>query len=243
MNLIPIQTGTFSWTSNTTYSRNRGEITSLPVPAFLTGNNFGERFGATKIEVGYSPTEVVAFSGFDSTFVNGKYVSRARHEIHVGDQNPDFQMGFTNDFTVGRFRLSSLLDWRKGGYAANLTNNYFDQSSIGGGNFADTAAVAARLKRYTTLGQPVYLEHASFAKLREVTLSYELPEQLMGSLFGGKASSARLEVSGRNLKTWTPYTGYDPEVSNFGNAPIGRIIDVTPYPPSRQFFVSVNATF
>lgn len=242
LNLIPIQSGAFSWTSNTTYSRNRGEILSLPVPAFITGSNFGERFGAAKIEVGRSPTQVVAYQGFDSTFANGRFVS-TRHEVHVGDQNPEFQMGFTNDFTVGRFHLSSLIDWRKGGYVANLTNNYFDQSSIAGGNFADTAAVAARVKQYTTFGQPVYLEHASFAKLRELTLSYELPSQLMGSLFGGKASSARLEVSGRNLKTWTPYTGYDPEVSNFGNAAIGRIIDVTPYPPSRQFFVSVNATF
>lgn len=245
LNIIPIQSQAFSWTSNTTFSRNRGEVLSLPVPAFITGSSFGERFGASKIQVGYSPTQVVAYQGFDSAFVNGKYTGArpTRHEIHVGDQAPDFQMGFTNDFTVGRFRLSSLIDWRKGGYAANLTNNYFDQSSIRGGDFADTAGVAARLQRYGPLGEPVYLEHASFAKLREVTLSYELPSQLMGSLFGGKASSARLEVSGRNLKTWTPYTGYDPEVSNFGNAAIGRFIDVTPYPPSRQFFFSVNATF
>jgi hypothetical protein len=50
-------------------------------------------------------------------------------------------------------------------------------------------------------------------------------------------------VSGRNLKTWTPYTGLDPEVSNFSNQALGRIQDVTPYPPSRTFFFSLNATF
>jgi hypothetical protein len=32
-------------------------------------------------------------------------------------------------------------------------------------------------------------------------------------------------------------------VSNFGNAAIGRTQDVTPYPPSRQYFLSLNATF
>jgi hypothetical protein len=45
------------------------------------------------------------------------------------------------------------------------------------------------------------------------------------------------------LKTWTRYRGLDPEVSNFSNAPLNRMWDLAPYPPSRQFFVSLNATF
>jgi hypothetical protein len=151
-------------------------------------------------------------------------------------------MGFTNDFTAGPFHLSSLIDWRKGGYVANLTNDYFD-FDIAGGNLADTAGRNLRATQYSKLGYPVYVEHASFAKLRELTLSYDLPAAIFGSLFGGKASSARLELSGHNLKTWTPYSGYDPEVSNFGNAVTGRIQDVTPYPPSRQYYLSVVATF
>jgi hypothetical protein len=53
----------------------------------------------------------------------------------------------------------------------------------------------------------------------------------------------RLELSGRNLKTWTKYTGLDPEVSNFGNVSVGRIQDVTPYPPSRSYFFSIATDF
>lgn len=234
LNLIPIQSRMFTWTSNTTFSRNRGEVTALPVPAFTTGNSFGERFGMPKIQVGYSPTQIVVYSGFDST--------GARREIHPGDQNPDFEMGFSNDFTVGPFRLASLLDWRKGGYVVNLTKDYF-YFGLPGGNVADTATRTKELNGYLKNGAPVFLEHASFAKLRELTLSYELGNSLRRALFLGHASSARIELSGRNLLTWTPYTGYDPEVSNFGNAAIGRFQDVTPYPPSRQFFVSFDATF
>jgi len=241
LNLIPIQSRNFTWTSNTTFSRNKGEITALPVPAFNTGSGFGERFGGSKIQVGYSPTQVVTYSGFDSTFKNGVYVSRAPHEIHPGDAQPDFIMGFTNDFDIGRFRVATLLDWRKGGYIVNLTNDYFDYGIIGG-NLADTAARNARLAGYRK-ELPVYLEHSSFAKLRELTISYDLGASMAHALFGGRASDVRIELSGHNLKTWTPYTGYDPEVSNFGNAAIGRIQDVTPYPPSRQFFFSLNATF
>jgi hypothetical protein len=92
-------------------------------------------------------------------------------------------------------------------------------------------------------GQPAYLEHASFAKLREVTLSYSLNPRLANTLFRGAAKDARFELSGRNLHTWTKYRGLDPEVSNFGNAPLNRMWDLAPYPPSKQFFFSLDVTF
>jgi len=62
----------------------------------------------------------------------------------------------------------------------------------------------------------VYIQDASFVKLREVTLSYQLPQGLMQSLFRGSVTGARAELSGRNLITWSKYPGLDPEVSNFG---------------------------
>ena len=80
-------------------------------------------------------------------------------------------------------------------------------------------------------------------KLREVTLSYKLPENVVGTIFRGQASGARVELSGRNLYTWTDYRGLDPEVSNFGNQAIARNIDVAPYPPSRSFFFSLGVDF
>jgi hypothetical protein len=80
-------------------------------------------------------------------------------------------------------------------------------------------------------------------KLREVTLGYELPTDLTGRLFAGRVQGARIDLSGRNLLTWTPYSGLDPEVSNFGNQALGRFQDVTPYPPSRVFYLTINTTF
>jgi hypothetical protein len=80
-------------------------------------------------------------------------------------------------------------------------------------------------------------------KLREVTLSYNLPQQLTARLFGGRTSNVSLELSGRNLVTWTDYEGIDPEVSNFGNQNITRNQDLAPFPPSRSFFASINLGF
>jgi TonB-dependent starch-binding outer membrane protein SusC len=86
------------------------------------------------------------------------------------------------------------------------------------------------------------VEDASFVKLREVTLSYEVPNSLTSRLWG-VARNARLSLSGRNLLTFTDYTGLDPEVSNFGNQNIARNIDVAPFPPSRSFWLGVELVF
>jgi hypothetical protein len=53
----------------------------------------------------------------------------------------------------------------------------------------------------------------------------------------------RVSVSGRDLLTFTDYSGIDPEVSNFGNQAISRNVDVAPFPPSRSFWLSIDFGF
>jgi hypothetical protein len=80
-------------------------------------------------------------------------------------------------------------------------------------------------------------------KVREISLSYILPANVIGRLSGGLARNVRLELAGRNLFTFSDYPGLDPEVSNFGNQAIARNIDVAPYPPSRSYFFTVDLGF
>jgi hypothetical protein len=101
---------------------------------------------------------------------------------------------------------------------------------------------AAQLSNFAK-GIDVWVENAGFVKIREITLGYDLPSSLSSRLFNGHAEKASIELSGRNLGTWTKYTGLDPEVSNFGNQSLGRFQDVTPYPPSRQFYLTIATTF
>jgi hypothetical protein len=86
-----------------------------------------------------------------------------------------------------------------------------------------------------------YVEDASFIKLREVSLYYNLPSKVASQI--GPVESLQFSLSGRNLLTISDYSGLDPEVSNFGNQPIGRNYDVAPYPPSRSYWLSVSAGF
>jgi TonB-dependent starch-binding outer membrane protein SusC len=244
---LPVQAGAFSWLTRITFSRNRSTITDLPVPSFRTGG-FGTALGAFQIEEGQSATQIVANTWDEQ---QGAMVIRA-----VGDANPDFRMGFSNEVTVGSFNLYGLLDWQNGGHVINLTKLLFDfgQNTA---DFADDPQMVGtlygqavdqvltrgerRIRGFGTETRP-YIEDASFLKLREITLAYNLPPRLMGAI-PGAVNTAQISLSGRNLFTWTDYTGLDPEVSNFGNQSIARNIDVAPFPPSRSFWLSINLGF
>ncbi len=248
LNATPVQLKHFTWISRTTFATVNSRVTSLQanlptgtinLPCQNVGAYFSARYGAPWLCKGNSITTVQAQYGWDSTFSStGAFVSRAAHYNYY-ESLPRFNMGFSNDFNVGPVRLSGLVDWRKGGKVANLTNNYFDGTNL----FADTIASQTRLSQFSTLRRPVYLENGTFVKLREINASYALPTQFVHRYLGGRADALRVEFSGRNLYTWSKYTGYDPEVSNFGNQNLGRFQDVTPYPPSRSYFFSVSANF
>jgi hypothetical protein len=128
-----------------------------------------------------------------------------------------------------------LADWQQGGNVINLTRLLQDAF----GNAPDGAAGDDRITEWGGGEAAVYVEDASFIKFREIALTWDVPGSTARSLWGA-IRSARLSLSARNL-FWlhTPYKGFDPEVSNFGNQPIARNIDVTPYPPSRSFFFTI----
>jgi hypothetical protein len=221
------------WVFRTSYFSTRSKIVDLPVPTFR-GLGFGTVLGTFEFREGASVTQIV---GNDSTQASGV--------AKIGDANPDFNMSFSNNIRWRALRLFGLLDWQRGGDVINLTKFLYDL----GANTVDYADPVTGCGTRTTKGAcrlavfskqtAVYVEDASFVKLREITLSYELPQNLVAR-FGPRLRSAELSLSGRNLVTWTDYTGMDPEVSNFGNQPVGRNIDVAPFPPSRSFWLSAT---
>lgn len=229
LDLTPVQRGKFSWVSRTTFANVASQVTSLSVPCFNGGAYFSARYGAPYICAGLSATTVQADSG--------RNADGTRH-LKNYESAPKYTVGFSNELNYGPWRFYSLVDWRQGGYAVDLTGLYFDPVEL----LADTAKTNARFGSFLA-GAPAYLEPAGFVKVREITVSYTLPKSFIQMLGMGTAQNLRLQVSGRNLWTWSKYGGYDPEVSNFSNQNIGRFQDVTPYPPVKSFFFSILANF
>jgi TonB-linked SusC/RagA family outer membrane protein len=218
--------GNFEWTSAATFALNRSKVMSLPVPAYNTGG-FGASLGTFRIEEGSSATQIVG-----NVVEDGKTVLKK-----LGDTEPDFRMSFTNTMRYGPVSLSFLLDWQQGSDVINLTRYIYDAY----GTSPDYEEAGRQRIKDQASNTGIYIEDASFLKVREVTISYQLPTAWVSAI--PQVKSARLSVSGRNLLTFTGYSGLDPEVSNFGNQAIARNIDVAPFPPSRSFWTSLDVGF
>ena len=87
------------------------------------------------------------------------------------------------------------------------------------------------------------MEDATFVKFRELSVRYSFNQRALSSMFGGFMERVTLALVGRNLMTWTDYSGFDPEVgSGGGNAAIERVDDFN-YPNYRTFTGSVTIEF
>ena len=85
-----------------------------------------------------------------------------------------------------------------------------------------------------------FVEDGSFAKLREISLTYTIDQPFFRNLTG--FSSADIRIAGRNLKTWTKYTGFDPEVNLGGAEFLTQGLDYFINPPTRSFVLSFSLT-
>lgn len=84
-----------------------------------------------------------------------------------------------------------------------------------------------------------FVEDATFTKLREVSVTLTAPRSLAARF---RAEGVRLTLAGRNLATWTDYTGFDPEVNSqplnlFSNS------DFFTIPPLRTFSTRLTVQF
>ena len=240
LGLTPIRSKNLNWTSRVNFFTTDSEITRLDVDPFGHGG-FALFLGEMRVQKGFSPTAIV---GAESVFNDDGTIDNI-----LGNANPDFNMSFNNNIKFGNFDLSFLWDWQKGGDVINLGKLLTDL----GGTSADfddevtftlpdgtTSTGPAGTQRLTVLGTITapYIESASYLKLRELSLSYSLPSSMVNSMFGGQLSYLRLGVAGRNLIMIADYSGYDPEVSQFGNV-VARGVDTLPFPSSRQFYFNV----
>jgi hypothetical protein len=81
------------------------------------------------------------------------------------------------------------------------------------------------------------INDASYLKLREVSLSYDVPERFSSKL---NAHGVVITASGRNLRTWSPYTGLDPEMM-FVTGSFG--VDQAEYPPLTSLVFTIRANY
>ena len=184
----------------------------------------------------------------------------------IGQALPKFIFGWTNQVSYKNFDLNFLFQGTKGndlfngnrirsngpgeGVLAELLDRwtpthqdtsvpaFIKQSERTAANLPPST-VTARLLNRSDNRISRYVEDASYIRLRNITLSYNLPKSLMGS----RISRLRVYTSAANLITLTKYTGYDPETSSYNNNDARMGIDYSNYPTAKTYTIGLDLTF
>lgn len=190
--------------------------------------------------------------------VNGMVVNKAlktvkytSEKVAIGDPTPKFNMSFTNEVTFKNFTFSAQLDWYYGNKTYNATKQWLYRDLIHGDldNEVVIDGVSGAYVNYynslynTNQTNSYFVEDGSFARLRNLSVSYNFTSALnrTGSLSFVK--DAQFSLSGRNLFTITNYSGLDPESGAAINSPLRRGLDLYAFPNFRTFQMALSLGF
>jgi len=179
---------------------------------------------------------------------------------YLGSYQADYLMNFGTELKFKNLALNVIFDKRQGGLffsgtklstefngtASTTTLNdrkeFVIPNSVdenGDANKANTQAYAY----FKGLPASAFLLDASYLKLRELSLSYELSAK--GCLSNTGFKSAIISIFGRNLKYWLPSenTFADPEVGGVGGASDAVGIETTTTPSFRSYGAEIRLKF
>ncbi|EMR03166.1 SusC/RagA family TonB-linked outer membrane protein [Cesiribacter andamanensis] len=251
----------FTWTTDFNISFNRNKVVSIVGQEIYTANVAGR--GEVSLVREGLPLGV--FYGYVAGGVNPEtgnmyYIDRngestetptAADRVVIGNANPDFLYGLTNTFGYKGFGLNIFLQGSQG-------NDIFNATRIETEGMIDpknqTIAVLDRWRRpgdetdIPRAGGGIansristrFVEDGSYLRVKAATLSYDLPQSLVGR---AKLGMVRLYATGENLLTFTKYSGFDPEVNAYGGSNLTQGVDFGTYPQTRNIIFGLNVAF
>ena len=263
LNVNPIRSEDFNWNFNVNFSKIDSFVDKLApgVPNIFLGGfvtpqiraSVGDRFPViygTSFKRDADNNIMVDTDG--TPLVGGTKA--------IGEVSPKFNLGGSTQFTYKKLSLGATFDWKNGGNIYSGSNNLMRFYGVDAST-ADRASEyiypgvksdgtpnnivlggAANPNGYQKLANTLNgiaeanVYDASFVKLREITLSYQLPK-LMGELLDVRAS-----VFARNILLWSKLPNLDPEASQ-GNNNMGGGFEQWSIPQAKSVGFSLSATF
>ncbi len=261
--------GALTWNTSINFSLNRNKVVSIGggSDSYLSGNyivKVGEPLGTFYgtvtdgiLQIGEEATKGV-YTGnaipkpgdrlYKDFSDDGKFTTTLDRMI-IGNAQPDFIFGVTNNFAWKGFDLSFFFQGVVGNQILN--GNKQTLELFNGQQNASTSA----LDRWTEMNQsattprakvdpaPVFsdrlIEDGSFVRLKNFTLGYTVPKKIIEKV---RLSNIRVYVIGQNLLTWTKYSGFDPEITS-GNNTTQQGTDTGIYPVARTISGGLSVTF
>jgi TonB-linked SusC/RagA family outer membrane protein len=187
--------------------------------------------------------------------INGDGRITADDQAILGTANPDFYGGITNNISAFGFDLSFFFQFSVGNYVFNNTrafsegmNSIFGQANTISNRWTpDNPTTDTRYPR-AVFQDPNnnrrvsdrFVEDASYLRLKNLSLGYNVPSNIMSKI---GMTKGRIYVSGQNLLTFTKYSGFDPEISTFGETNTAPGTDFLTFPQARTMIVGLNLGF
>lgn len=258
--------GDFSWSTSFNFSVNKNKILELAegqelidlggsdfMNVIMIGQPLGVFYGAEYAGVdpdnGDGLFYVNETEGSDETTTDFNLANY----VVIGDPNPDFISGITNNFAYKNISLDVTLqsvygndvnlqgDYWMSSNASQYDNQTIDQLDAwqNPGDETDIPENRLLFANGTEARSSRYLSDASYLRVKTVTLSFTFPKRLTEKM---NMSSLRLYTSAYNLFTFTNYTGWDPEVSTDSftdNVYYGLDFYSAPQPKTVVFGVSI----
>jgi len=206
---------------------------------------------AAAVEANYSVNPLGYLVATATPGVLIAYVNAAGANQHViGNANPDFNWGFANNVRWRNFSLYALFDAQRGGDIYNFTKQWMFQD-LRHGDMDMRGKPDAEKVPFSVFTQSLYaglnasdyfVEDASYVKLRELSVAYNVGDQLLRATgLTRMVRGAKVALIGRNLYTWTNYSGFDPDV--VGGGDFNFRVDGFRYPTFRTITGQVELTF
>jgi hypothetical protein len=236
-----LATSNVDWEANLQISTGGNEVASLGGEAPFSGGN------GTRVVEGYPAT-----GKWTRVIDHWDPVAR-RHigvdtMVYVGDATPKWRGSLTSSVRLfNNLTISGMAEWATGMIGINFARGWAI-GKLTGDEYLDllerprgtpTAASDSLLNMWQVVSNAGWVEKADWLKLREVSLTYRMPDSFVDRI-GLRDTSIRL--SGRNLALYAPHwTGPDPEVKyggNSGDLNIGYDFNTMPIP--RRFTLSIR---
>lgn len=249
-----------NWTTTLNLSHNKNKVTAL-----YNDEPFSDGWSdANRVEVGLpiGAFHLFKFEGVDPQTGDALYRTADggvttdptnEDRVIVGSPWPTWTGGITNALAWKQFDLSFLFQFSVGAKIYNAMRLYANDGGYYAdnkfrfawnrwqqpGDITDEPRASADGLSGARLPSSRFIEDADYLRLLDLTFGYQLPSGMARSL---GMSNARIYVSGHNLITVTPYSGYFPDANSTGassNVSLGT--DFYTYPLARSFRFGVQA--
>jgi len=187
--------------------------------------------------------------------IDGDGVVTAKDQQILGNAIPKYIYGINAGITYKSFDLNLVLSGISGLKLLNglkLNTSFMSTGHNAGTDILNRWRKPGDVAALPRIGQNVtgngnlrpsdwWLEDGSYLRLRNITIGYNAPVQMLNNVTAGAVKSLRIYIAAQNLLTLTKYTGYDPEVA--GDYLFSRGIDQGQVPQPRTFLAGIQLGF